>query len=53
VVPPGSLVRGSPAKVVGPVRDKDRVMIEGGWRTYVAYSAQYKARLESKATESK
>jgi carbonic anhydrase/acetyltransferase-like protein (isoleucine patch superfamily) len=44
-VPPGSFVRGSPAKVVGPVRDKDTAMIEGGWRAYADVSKRYKAQL--------
>jgi gamma-carbonic anhydrase len=44
VVPPGSLVRGSPAKVVGPVEQKHRMMIEVGWRSYLAWSEKYRAR---------
>jgi carbonic anhydrase/acetyltransferase-like protein (isoleucine patch superfamily) len=44
-IPPGSFVRGSPAKVVGPARDEHKVMIEGGWRTYVDYAARYKQQL--------
>lgn len=35
VVPPGSIVMGTPARVVGQVRDKHRAMIDLGWKTYV------------------
>ena len=41
VVPPGSFVAGSPAKVIGPIKDKHRQMIDGGWRTYVVYGEKY------------
>lgn len=44
-VPPRSFVLGMPAKVLRPVRDKDREMIENGWRTYRAYAVRYKAEL--------
>jgi carbonic anhydrase/acetyltransferase-like protein (isoleucine patch superfamily) len=44
VIPPGSLVLGSPAKVVRPLKDKERAMIDGGWRTYVEYSRMYLAK---------
>ena len=43
-IPPGSFVRGSPARVVGPVSDKHRQMIEVGWRSYVEWSARYRAQ---------
>lgn len=43
-VPPGSLVLGSPAKVVRPVGEKERAMIEEGWREYVQRAGQYLAR---------
>jgi carbonic anhydrase/acetyltransferase-like protein (isoleucine patch superfamily) len=45
VIPPGSLVLGSPAKVIRPVKDKERNMIDGGWPTYVEYSRKYKKEL--------
>ena len=45
-IPPGSLVLGAPAKVVRPLKDKERAMIDAGWATYVAYSRKYKALLE-------
>ena len=41
IVPPHSLVLGSPAKVVRPLKDKERAMIDNGWRTYVEYSRKY------------
>ncbi|HVI03351.1 MAG TPA: gamma carbonic anhydrase family protein [Enhygromyxa sp.] len=52
LVPPGKIVRagtvvaGNPMKVVRECRDKDREMIEIGWRAYVRRAAQY-ARLRS------
>ena len=45
VIPPGSFVAGSPAKVIGPGKENHKLMIEGGWRTYVEYGAKYKAEL--------
>lgn len=42
-IPPGSLVLGSPAKVIRPVSEKDRAMIENGWRTYVDYAKRFAA----------
>ena len=44
-IPPGSFVLGSPAKVVREARDRERAMIEGGWRTYVEYTAKYKSEM--------
>ena len=44
-VPEGSFVRGSPAVVVGPVKDHHKAMIEGGWRTYTDYAQRYKKQL--------
>jgi carbonic anhydrase/acetyltransferase-like protein (isoleucine patch superfamily) len=44
-IPPGSYVVGSPAKVKGPVSDKHKAMIEGGWRAYVEYGAKYKREM--------
>ena len=44
-VPDGSFVRGSPAVVVGPVKDHHKAMIEGGWRTYTDYAQRYKKQL--------
>jgi len=46
-IPPGSFVRGSPAVVVGPVKDHHKTMIEGGWRTYADYGQRYKKQLAS------
>lgn len=45
IIPPHSLVLGSPAKVVRPLKDKERAMIDGGWRTYVDYARKYKKEL--------
>ena len=45
VVPPGSLVLGSPARVVRPLNDRERAMLEVGWKSYVDYGARYKAEL--------
>jgi carbonic anhydrase/acetyltransferase-like protein (isoleucine patch superfamily) len=48
LVPPGKIVRagtmvaGNPMKVVRECRDKDREMIEVGWRAYVRRAAQYR-----------
>lgn len=44
-VPPGSVVMGSPAKVVRQAGEKERAMIDGGWRTYVEHGAEYKKLL--------
>lgn len=43
-VPPGSLVLGVPGKVVRPVADAERDMIETGWREYTKRAAEYLAR---------
>jgi gamma-carbonic anhydrase len=45
IIPPNSLVLGSPAKVVRPLKPKEREMIDGGWKTYVEYSRKYKKEL--------
>ena len=47
-VPPGSLVLGSPAKVVRPLQGKEREMIENGWLTYVEFAGKMKAELLAK-----
>jgi gamma-carbonic anhydrase len=44
-VPEGSFVRGSPAVVVGPVKEHHTAMIDGGWRTYTDYARRYKSQL--------
>lgn len=44
-IPPGSVVMGSPAKVIRQAGDKERAMIDGGWRTYVEHAAEYKKLL--------
>lgn len=43
VIPPGSFVVGAPARVVKPVSDKQRGMLETGWRAYVDVLDTYKA----------
>lgn len=45
VIPPHSLVLGSPAKVIRPLKDKERNMIDGGWPTYVEYARKYKTEM--------
>ncbi|MEW5853363.1 MAG: gamma carbonic anhydrase family protein [Myxococcota bacterium] len=52
VVPPGSVVMGSPARVVRQATDKDRQMIEVGWRSYVDYAARYRAQLPARGVSS-
>jgi carbonic anhydrase/acetyltransferase-like protein (isoleucine patch superfamily) len=42
-IPAGSLVLGSPASVTRAVGDKERALIDGGWRTYVDYGRRYRA----------
>lgn len=44
VIPPGSLVLGMPAKVVRPCGEKERAMIEMGWREYVERTHEYRDR---------
>jgi carbonic anhydrase/acetyltransferase-like protein (isoleucine patch superfamily) len=44
-IPPGSFVRGSPAVVVGPVKDHHKAMIDGGWRTYADYARRYREQV--------
>ena len=44
-IPPHSLVLGSPAKVIRPLKDKERKMIDDGWRTYVTYMQKYQREL--------
>ncbi len=46
-IPPGSFVRGSPAVIVGPVKEHHTTMIEGGWRTYADYGQRYKKQLST------
>ncbi|MCC7109405.1 MAG: gamma carbonic anhydrase family protein [Deltaproteobacteria bacterium] len=48
IVPPGSLVVGSPAKVLRPVGDKERKLIDKGWRNYVDLSRRYMAELAAR-----
>ena len=43
-VPPGSVVLGMPAKVVRPVGEAERSMIETGWQEYTKRAAEYGAR---------
>lgn len=44
-IPPGSFVIGSPAVIKREVSDKDRSMIDDGWKTYVEYAGKYKKEL--------
>jgi len=41
VIPPGSLVMGAPARVVGPVKDAHRAAIANGWTHYETLSRDY------------
>ena len=43
IIPPGSLVLGSPAKVKRPVNDKEREQIDYGAKHYVELAARYLA----------
>lgn len=49
VIPPGSLVLGSPGRVVRQVSDRDRQLVETGWRTYVDYARRYLAERAARA----
>lgn len=42
VVKAGTVVAGNPMKVLRECRDKDREMIETGWRAYVKRAAEYR-----------
>jgi carbonic anhydrase/acetyltransferase-like protein (isoleucine patch superfamily) len=42
-IPSGSLVLGSPGKIVRTLTERDRAMITGGRETYVALAKQYRA----------
>lgn len=44
VIPPGSLVLGVPGRVVRGTGEKDRAMIEQGWREYRERTREYLAR---------
>lgn len=46
-IPPGSVVMGSPGRVVGPATDEHRAMIEEGWRSYTAKAREWLARESS------
>lgn len=41
VIPENSLVMGSPAKVIRPLNERERQMIEAGCQTYLAYTREY------------
>jgi len=47
VIPPNSLVMGTPAKVVRETTEKDREMIERGWKHYTSTAVQYLASEKS------
>ena len=42
VVPAGSLVRGTPGRVLGPVRDRHRELMRGAAKSYVERIGRYK-----------
>ena len=41
-IPPGSLVFGSPAKIIRPCGDPEAFLIDQGWKEYVERCAQYR-----------
>jgi len=45
-IPPGSLVLGSPAKVIRPVKQKEVDMIRTGWETYSDYAQRFRHELK-------
>ena len=46
-IPPGSVVLGSPARIVRSAGARESEMIEEGWRTYVEKSAWWRAQRDS------
>jgi carbonic anhydrase/acetyltransferase-like protein (isoleucine patch superfamily) len=42
-VPPGSLVVGSPARVLRPVGEADKARIDRGWRSYVEQAERHRS----------
>lgn len=42
-IPPGSLVVGAPAKVIRPIDDAGRALIDRGWRHYVENARRHRA----------
>lgn len=40
-IPPNSLVMGAPAKVIRQVSEKERAMIDGGYKIYVDFAREY------------
>lgn len=47
VIPPGVLVRGVPAKVVGPLSVEQATRVARGWATYVALKERYRSACET------
>lgn len=47
IIPPGSLVVGTPAKVRGPAAKTHAEMIDRGWRRYVDAGQAYRAKLST------
>lgn len=43
VIPPYSLVLGSPAKVIRPLKERELEQIDQGWRVYVEHARRYRA----------
>ena len=43
-VPDYALVLGNPGRIVRPCGEKERAMIEHGWREYVERGREYRAR---------
>ncbi len=47
IVEAGTLVAGNPMRVVRKCGDKERAMIEGGWRAYLKRAHEYRGRDQS------
>lgn len=47
VIPPGKLVMGNPFRIVRDLRDKDRAMIDQGWKAYQVRAREYREAREA------
>ena len=43
-IPPNSLVMGTPAKVIRPIKDRELQMISEGWKIYTDYAKRFNAQ---------
>ncbi len=53
VIPPRSLVLGSPAKVVRQITDRELIQIEHSWKVYVEHAKRYRAEALQEAKAQK